>query len=41
MFKMEKIFTGNGIEIVKCDNSYFMNYEDGEIFDIIENIMIY
>lgn len=40
MFKMEKIFTGNGIEIVKCDNSYYMIYDAGEICDRMEKIQI-
>ena len=37
---MEKIFTGNGIEIVKRDNSYFMIYDAGEICDRMEEIQI-
>ena len=37
---MEKIFTGNGIEIVKRDNSYYMIYDAGEICDRMEEIQI-
>lgn len=37
---MEKFFTGNGIEIVKRDNSYFMIYDAGEICDRMEGIQI-
>ena len=37
---MEKIFVGNGIEIVKCDNVYYMIYDAGEICDRIEKIQI-
>ena len=40
MFKMEKIFTGNGIEIVKCDNRYYMIYDAGEICVRMEKIQI-
>ena len=31
---------GNGIEIVKCDNVYYMIYDAGEICDRIEKIQI-
>lgn len=37
---MEKIFTGNGIEIVRRDNDYFMIYDAGEICDRMEEIQI-
>ncbi len=30
---MEKIFTGNGIEIIKRDNKFYMIYDAGEISD--------
>lgn len=37
---MEKIFVGNGIEIVKRDNVYYMIYDAGEICDRMEKIQI-
>jgi hypothetical protein len=37
---MEKIFTGNGIEIIKRDNMYYMVYDAGEICDRMEEIQI-
>lgn len=37
---MEKIFTGNGIEIVKRDSSYYLIYDAGEISDRMEEIQI-
>ena len=37
---MEKIFIGNGIEIVKHDNSYYLIYDAGEICDRMEKIQI-
>ena len=37
---MEKVFVGNGIEIVKRDNAYYMIYDAGEICDRIEEIQI-
>lgn len=37
---MKKIFTGNGIEIVKRDNGYFMIYDGGEICDRMVEIQI-
>ena len=37
---MEKIFTGNGIEIVKRDNMYYMVYDAGEVCDRMEEIQI-
>jgi len=37
---MEKFFTGNGIEIIKRDNMYYMVYDAGEICDRMEEIQI-
>jgi len=37
---MEKIFTGNGIEIIKRDKMYYMIYDAGEICDRMEEIQI-
>ncbi len=37
---MEKIFVGNGIEIVKKYGKYFMIYDAGEICDRMEEIEI-
>ena len=37
---MEKIFIGNGIEIIKRDNSYYMKYDAGEICDRMVEIQI-
>ena len=37
---MEKIFVGNGIEILKRDNGYYMIYDAGEICDRMEEIQI-
>lgn len=37
---MEKIFVGNGIEIVKRDNVYYMIYDAGEICDRMKEIQI-
>ena len=37
---MVKIFTGNGIEIIKRDNKYYLIYDAGEICDRMEEIQI-
>ena len=37
---MEKIFIGNGIEIIKREEKYYMIYDAGEICDRIEEIQI-
>jgi len=37
---MEKIFTGNGIEIVKRNEKYYLIYDAGEISDRMEEIEI-
>lgn len=37
---MEKIFTGNGIEIELRDGNYYLIYDAGEICDRIEEIQI-
>ncbi|MCL6459270.1 MAG: hypothetical protein K6T85_14805 [Gorillibacterium sp.] len=37
---MRKIYTGNGIEIVKRDEKYYMIYDAGEISDRMEEIEI-
>lgn len=37
---MEIIFIGNGIEIIKRDENYFMIYDAGEICDRMEEIQI-
>lgn len=37
---MEKIFTGNGIEIFKQNDSYFLIYDAGEISDKMKKIQI-
>ncbi|MFD0671924.1 hypothetical protein [Cohnella sp. GCM10027633] len=37
---MNRIFTGNGIEIVIRDDKYFLIYDAGEISDRIEEIQI-
>lgn len=37
---MEKIFTGNGIEIFKQNDIYFLIYDAGEISDKMKKIQI-
>ena len=37
---MEKIFIGNGIEIIKKENKYYLIYDAGEICDRMEEIEI-
>lgn len=37
---MEKIFTGNGIEIEKRADGYYMIYDAGELCDRMEEIRI-
>lgn len=37
---MEKIFTGNGIEIELRDGRYYLIYDAGEICDRMEEIQI-
>ncbi|MBR1736424.1 MAG: hypothetical protein IJ736_05340 [Firmicutes bacterium] len=37
---MEKIFTGNGIEIGKSGEKYYLIYDAGEICDRMEKIEI-
>lgn len=37
---MEKIFTGNGIEIEKRDGKYYLIYDAGEICDRMEEFEI-
>ncbi len=37
---MEKLFTGNGIEIIKREDQFYMVYDAGEICDRIVEIQI-
>ena len=37
---MKKIFVGNGVEIIKREEKYYMIYDAGEICDRIEEIQI-
>lgn len=37
---MEKIFTGNGIEIIRKNGKYYLVYDAGEISDRMEEICI-
>ena len=37
---MEKLFTGNGIEIIKRGDQFYMVYDAGEICDRIVEIQI-
>lgn len=37
---MDKIFIGNGIEIIRKNEKYFLIYDAGEIFDRMEEICI-
>ena len=37
---MEEIFVGNGIQIVKRGNGYYLIYDAGEICDRMEEIEI-
>ncbi|MDE6568988.1 MAG: hypothetical protein K2K70_14885 [Lachnospiraceae bacterium] len=38
--KKTEIFVGNGIEIVKRDNNFYLIYDAGEICDRMEEIKI-